>query len=871
MIQTLCIRKMWVSLLLGVVFTQAALGQDSLKSGLRFSSHEVIKDLRTSMNLTPEEPMLFPQGFSLAFDVNFRPGDGHYGNIFRVIGNDQVNIDFVSNLASPSSNFWLVLKDQILFSYTWNDIPEGEFGEWMKIKIGVDTERGIISASLNGNYQEKKVTDIQELHEFRIQFGICKYKSFLNSDVSPMTLKELQVFNSQGELFRHWKLAKHAQQRVYDEVTYAEAEVQNPNWEIDSHIHWKSRNQFQFTNLLGVVKDEQHGQVYFVDDRFVYRYTVDSARVDTLVVAGGQPFSCQGNQMIYHPYLNEIWSYNFDHTQLSRFSFQTNTWSLNEPECAEPDLWHHNRWISPQDSSLVTFGGYGHYTYKSTIHRLNVEGWKPDSAHLQQEIPPRYLSAAGWLGNHHMLIFGGYGSKSGRQEVAPQFYGDLYQLDTRNNAVEKLWEMDASEPPFVPCEYLLPDETGSSFYTLLYNSTNFETSLHLAKFGIATPEKRVFADSIPYKFLDTNSWATFFLKPQPAELIALTVHDSEVQVHSLAYPPLFKEEVYQEEPPQQAGAPYWLILLLLSGAGVTGYMLFRKRRRRSTVAETVAASAPQKEIITEPDHLLPEPPTTPVHKKSAIYLVGGFQVFDQEGEDITTDFTPTLKQLFLLILLTALKNEKGIVSSQLKDTLWFDKSATSARNNLNVNMSKLRGILDRVGHMELQHDHTYWNITLGPEVYCDYQCSRTLMRQLNSADSLTPPQISQLIEIASRGDLCPGLQLEWMDSFKADFANDITDALSSLPQRKPDINDDHHLLLNIAECMLKFDTLNEDAIAMKCSALYSLGKKGLAKHSYDMFSKEYKQVLGENYPVSFNELLHSLYSHTSAPLGPNRG
>jgi len=42
---------------------------------------------------------------------------------------------------------------------------------------------------------------------------------------------------------------------------------------------------------------------------------------------------------------------------------------------------------------------------------------------------------------------------------------------------------------------------------------------------------------------------------------------------------------------------------------------------------------------------------------------------------------------------------------------------------------------------------------------------------------------------------------------------------------------------------------------MKCSVLYHLGKKGMAKNLYDSFCREYKQVLGIDYAISFNETI----------------
>jgi hypothetical protein len=63
------------------------------------------------------------------------------------------------------------------------------------------------------------------------------------------------------------------------------------------------------------------------------------------------------------------------------------------------------------------------------------------------------------------------------------------------------------------------------------------------------------------------------------------------------------------------------------------------------------------------------------------------------------------------------------------------------------------------------------------------------------------------------------------------------------------------LLYHIAECILIHDHLNDEAFAMKCSIIYKLGKKGLAKNHYDMFCQEYKMSLGIDYAVSFNDIV----------------
>ena len=53
---------------------------------------------------------------------------------------------------------------------------------------------------------------------------------------------------------------------------------------------------------------------------------------------------------------------------------------------------------------------------------------------------------------------------------------------------------------------------------------------------------------------------------------------------------------------------------------------------------------------------------TPV---STVKLLGGFQVFDKEGVDITDNFTPIVKQILLYLLLNTVKDGKKVTSEKL--------------------------------------------------------------------------------------------------------------------------------------------------------------------------------------------------------------
>lgn len=826
-------------------FGLCAYCQGEILSGLYFSSHEVIQDKRTSLNLTPDSPFNFPEGFSLEMEANFRRGDGYYGYIFRIISDGKTNIDLVSNLASSSSNFWLVLKDKVLVSYKWADVPEIGFGKWIKIRIDVDIRNSKLAISFNGNKQEKIVPEIARLKNFDMIFGACRNPAFLNTDVSPMSLKNIRIFDTKNRLVHDWKLSKHSQTEVYDEVNQSEAVVENPNWSIDKHVKWRKLKDLKIDNLQGITKDDENGRILFVDNRSVYSISTESLATDTILFAGGTPYlDRMGKQIIYNKYTNEIWSYNFDNNQISRFSFLTKKWSYDQSLTVEPGFAHHNRFISPLDSSLVTLMGYGYYTYKSIVNHYNLKLQRWEHTDRSNQIEPRYLSSAGFLDQRSMLVFGGYGSKTGRQELSPGFYYDLYSFDLSDHSFKKLWTLDQPAKPFVPCDDLITDQQSGIFYTLIYNRGSFATFLHLARFGIEKNKYQLYNDSIPYNFLDTDSWSTLFLDKKTSQLIAITAHNSDVSIYAIAYPPLMPGDVSQSVP-LKVKWYIWLIgALLAGGLAFILYVLFRKKQVENH-NDGIQEFADNQSIN----------PIMPLKRKtiSSIQLMGGFQIYDHKGINSTAPFSRTLMQLFLFIFLHTIKNGKGVSSAKLDEVLWYDKSSDSARNNRNVNISKLRSVLDEIRGVEVINENSYWKINTVKSIFCDYTEILNLLRKSKS-NMIVESEIHSLIALLSFGGFLSNIQTEWIDEFKLQFTNEVIDGLSMLFDHK-DVKPNFSLKYHLAECIIVYDPLNDEAFAVKCSVLYHLGKKGMAKNLYDSFCREYKKVLGIDYAVSFNETI----------------
>ena len=112
-----------------------------------------------------------------------------------------------------------------------------------------------------------------------------------------------------------------------------------------------------------------------------------------------------------------------------------------------------------------------------------------------------------------------------------------------------------------------------------------------------------------------------------------------------------------------------------------------------------------------------------------------------------------------------------------------------------------------------------------------------------------------IIDVAMRGQLLPEYHFDWMDSFKAGYTDLV---ISSLSDNFSPESSSPELILRVADARLKFDSLDEDAVLMKCRACISMGKAGTAKAVFEHFIDEYKTVMGEQFGTGFSEFLKKI-------------
>jgi two-component SAPR family response regulator len=830
------------------------LSAQEIRYGLAFNSFEVIQEKRTGLNLTPDKALSLPDGFTLSFDVCFQSGyQRDFGYVFRIIsgeGEPQQYIDFVLSTTELTVS---CSTGEIVAKCNFEDIRLG-YDEFMPFEIDIDIRHSRLNVLIKDRKSSINVSSLKKFAYTHIIFGKSDFQQHQVSDIPKMIIKDIRIKNPGGRLLYFWPLSQHASGGVYDEVKRKYASVENPQWLLDRYAFWEKQASFVMHYNPQVTYNTDMGCIAVADrERFVTYFPATRRLTDDKILQGVS-HSDKSNQIIYNPFLKHYYSYRFsleEGKEVTPFDTLAKSWDNEQVEATSVDYWHHNRFLSSADSCLYQFNGYGHHIYKSTVNRydFNTRTWEK-SDYEGDRITPRYLSGLGAVDEHRVLIFGGYGSESGAQELSSQNYYDLYMVDMKNMKSEKLWELSPPDTGFVVSNSIIVDTAARCFYALCFPRQLYNTALSLCRFSIDHPGYEVLADNIPFKFEDIYSYCDIYLDKERRELIAVAFSpvepdvSTEVSIYTLAYPPLAKTSLYQEEGEgsRPARVGIWVIAALLIMYAFVVYIRRKRGKNESPPTETADEEAVNiKPLFRQA-------------KKQAVYLFGGFQTFDREGHDITGDFSTLLKQLFLLILLYTLKDGKGVSSAKLHEVLWGNKTENSAKNNRNVSVSRLRQILEKIGVVRIRNLNSLWTVEFDDNVYCDYYDALVLMDSMKEDANRTGRNVRRLLSLVSAGELLPNLQSEWVDLFKADFSNNLIDLFLELI-RQPKLDISQQERINMADSILMHDTLNEEALKFKCQLLVKTGKNGLARNVYASFAKAYFTSFGTPFKYTFEQIL----------------
>ena len=810
--------------------------------GLQFSSHEVVQEKRTSLNLTPKERICFNGSAEISFDLSFRPGlETYFGYIVRIMSGSRQNIDIVYDQRLVNFNFVIGEAFKGIFEIDQNLLT----GQWNRVQIRLDSKTQEASLYINGVLKAKGRAALTPETCLDIIFGTNDKEGIQTVDLPPMRIKDIRISEA-GIVKYEWPLDESNGLQVQDTKSKTVATVKNPVWIKPRHQFWQRLHSFETKGTASVAFDTKNEILYVVGVDSLYSIFINNGTISGKALAKSRNLLLPGNHSVYDTQFNKLYNLYFDTRIVSVYDTALNTWSANFQPGLLTEYWHTNNFVSSVDTSLYIVGGYGQLRYKNSIWRFHIPSGKWDSIRTKGDpFMPRYLAALGTnITGDTAYIIGGYGSNTGDQAVNPKYNYELLAYSVKDRSLKHLYSLQEPKRQFCFVNGLVIDSATNNFYSLVYPTDRFNSRLQLFKGSLSSPEYKIFGDTLPYSFHDIESFANIFYSPVSQKLVAVTLFTSKenitrVNAYSIDFPPNELDSVV----PEGSFTRRSLIILIAVALGLLGiiyYISSLYRRKKPLPAKPAADEAHTPVIIRKPE-------TGP-----GIYLFGQFHVADKNGEDITKLFTPLLKELFLLIIIYTIRNGKGISSDELNEILWHDKSEKDARNNRSVNLAKLKSIIEKLGNCVISKEAGFWQFQNNdPEVQVDYQHYAALQSETPVVEK---EYILKLLHLTQRGSFLVQTEYNWLDDTKAEISNVIIDQCTQFAEQT-EMADHAELIIETSNCIFLFDRLNELALEYKCKSLIHLKRHALANTTYLKFIKAYREIYQEDFPRSFSEII----------------
>lgn len=891
-----------IAALLFVIFALLTICSDELHAqayGLTFSSHEVVPEKRTSLDMTGNEPVCFSQKLELSFDLSFVPDYvTYFGYVFRLINDKEQNIDLIYD--QKTKTFRLVVAET--FTTINLEIDDDQLrSNWTKLRFSIDAA-GDISCSYNRKTLQNKNTGLKSTC-FKLIFGACNEHDFISRDLPPMRLKDVGI-RIDGKDRHFWPLDELSGLNADDAINHRPARVINPEWIKPTHNNWTELRSFAIRGRPSMAFDAESEVLYIVSADSLYTMQARNARFAVLPLSVPHTNLLSGNQSVFNTANGKLYNFYTDQKAVATFDFAARRWNHNFENTPVTEFWQVNKFVT--DTSLYVIGGYGQLKYKNTVQKYSfaTNTWsvlKPQGDFMA----PRYLAALGTTASADTAyILGGYGSKEGDQLLSPRHFYDLLLFDVRRNKFRKLYSLAEPEKQFVFANSIVLDTNGQNYYALIFPKDRFKSNLQLIKGSLRQPAYTPLGRSLPYSFNDIRSFADLYYCKKNGSLLAATLYTNpdeitEVRLYKINFP-------VNELAPEKAGAhtramnPYGY-LGLAAGLLIAGvlYFVFVKGRRagkraihrdekkhaehstisvlpadeqlsdpatmntpvvheplkpayppaleKTTPVQTIVLSAPLSAVEEEP---IAE--TSPQRPKGKIMLFGNFEVVTADGSNITKQFTPLLKEMFLLILIDSLRYKKGVTAEKLNDILWNDKDIKDAKNNRSVNLVKLKNILDKVGGCVITRETGAWKFecdaTMVKIDFLDYLSIYTSHADINHSLA------GRLLGIVESGAFLQETHYEWLDTMKAEISNFVIESLLSYVGSLHTSRDAEKIIA-VSNAIFSFDELNEHALRLRCKSLVALGRHALAKNTFDKFKAKYKDIYGEDFKETYHDLV----------------
>lgn len=827
--------------------------------GLLFQANDKEIKERTSLQIFQEgEIPCFTKNFQLSFELSIRDFDT-FGYVF-LLKEDQgkTKYSFTYTYLDGENSTFKFNTDGKENHYSLNLRNDALAYQWIPVSFAFDLQQDVLTIRIGDN--EKKITSLGLKDTFCPHLFFGRYDYIL--DMPTFAIRNLKLEGDRSHSYT-FPLNENEGEEVHTSTGKVLGTVVNPVWLINGSYHWEKLFEYSFQTPSGITfePDSQRLIIFSQDSLLTYnllkrqpqKYSYSNKLPVKLQLATHFMNTTDGKLYVYE--LNNL---PLGDATVAALDLNNQEWKQTGVAALPVQLHHHDGFWDETTGKYLVFGGFGNKRFNNTFLEYDIEGDRWDTlSYSGDRIIPRYFSGMAVNKNReHIYVFGGMGNESGEQSVGRNYLHDLYLLDRKQQSVRRLWQNASGHRLVVARDMILtPDE--KYIYALCYPEYLSDTYLQLYRLTVDDGTMKALGDSIPMRSEEIMTNANLYYNSLTHEYYCTTTEFDKkghtvIRTYVLSAPPVSLDEI-RSYGSRSSLEIRWL--WIMAGIGVLllagGVLFVRKKRgkQRNAVLESssVLMSPP---VGREPDKsvqgketLAKEDFESSLVRPNAVYLFGPFTVIDRNGRDITHLFSSRLRQVFIYILLHSTHN--GVLSASLNVVFWPDKPDDKVKNLKGVTINQIRKNLAELDGVELVHDKGYFRLVF-TDCYCDYFRFRTL----KNAEEVE----NELGILLMRGKFLDGMDAGMMDHFK----QKVEEFLSSfLPLEIERLYQQHKYdaVIRFCNVLFRVDPVNELALAYGMHALNHTGSSQEAILQYSLFVREYRQMMNEEYSISYAELM----------------
>lgn len=858
-----------------ILFLQLGIVNEGYSQGLQFYGNERRISERSSFRVFSKEYIPAPTGkFSVSFEyaIHNIESPGYILYLKNADGEGAFNLTYVYDEETKGSFMFAQDGKQIYYTVRYADSKLQ--GKWMPISIDMDITNNQAKINIGGNKTILKDIGLKG-KTFTPQpfFGMCNHIL----ETASFSIRNLTISN--GKETWQFPLNESQGEKVHDSRGKVIGHITNPIWLINHSYYWKPVFQSYSPTPSGFVFAPKKQKFYIYNQDSITTYDIYKQSSEqfpytpesgSLPIRLGMNFINETQETIYAYELNS------KETYIAEMNLESGNWKTIDKDAISLQLHHHCGLYRPEKHQLLFFGGYGNRKYYNTFITYDLLQSRWDTlAFSGDPIPPRFFAGIAMTADgKHAYIYGGKGNEAGDQNVGIQYYYDCYKLDFENKKIKKLWEHKAPKSQRIPTRDMILSDDENYIYLLAYPEYKPQTYLQLYRLSISDGKYEALGDSIPLTSEEIATNANLYYNPNLDEFYCVTQEfekygQSSTRIYSLSNPPVSLAAMkFYDEQTNNSNKPvtwFYLLIPLFIIASASVIIIIKRKRSIDHSKESSITSQDNPDANTEPtgaklssltqivDEEADEPllSATIALRKSSISLFGTFTVIDKNGRDITYMFSPKIRHLFLYILINSITKD-GVLSSDLNNLFWPDKPDDKIKNLKNVTINHLRKTLQELEGIELTHQKGYFKLAFTEECYCDYQRFFFLTGGIKQAPS-TEDESAELHTILSHGKFLNTIETSLFDYSKQQ-AEAFTISVLSEQVHTYYKNGRNSVTIRICNILFDIDPLSDQAMTYAVCTYRRQSRSDKAMQLYNAFTKDYRKVMGEDYPIAFDEV-----------------